>query len=81
MNKADSEVIKIIRFPLAVFVVLIHSFTTVEGFGITSVNYVHLSGADFYSLLGISISRVLAQVAVPFFFFSNPPYDRKVISI
>lgn len=69
MNKADSEVIKIIRFPLAVLVVLIHSFTTVEGFDITSVNYAHLSGADCYSLLGISISRVLAQVAVPFFFF------------
>lgn len=69
MVRTDSEVIKIVRFPLAVLVVLIHSFATVEGYDITSVDYSNLTGADCYSLLGFSISRVLAQVAVPFFFF------------
>lgn len=68
MNK-DTDVIKILRFPLAILVVFIHSYIVVDGFHISQVNYCELTGRDIYSLFCISISHVLAQVAVPMFFF------------
>lgn len=65
----DTEVIKLLRFPLAILVVLIHSYSVVEGYHISQINYFDLAGRDYYSLFCISFSHVLAQVAVPLFFF------------
>ena len=65
----DSEIIKYIRFPLAFMVVMLHSFVAVRGFHISQVDYMSLTGADVYSLVGITFSHVLTQVAVPLFFF------------
>lgn len=68
MNR-DTEVIQVLRFPLAILVVFIHSYIAVEGFHISQVHYFELTGRDVYSLICISFSHVLAQVAVPLFFF------------
>lgn len=67
----DTDVIKTIRFPLAILVVLIHSFipisdTTIRG----SVAYwTNMSSGDWYTVLGVSLSTILARGAVPLFFF------------
>lgn len=69
MNKRDSEIFYLIRFPLAFMVVMLHSYVAVEGFHISKVNYESLTGVDVYSLVGITFSHVLTQIAVPMFFF------------
>ena len=69
MEKTDSEVINFVRFPLAVMVVMLHSYVAVQGFHISQVDYAHLTGTDIYSLVCITFSHVLTQVAVPMFFF------------
>ena len=50
-------------------VVMLHSYVAVQGFHISQVDYEQLSGTDIYSLVGITLSHVLTQVAVPVFFF------------
>lgn len=69
MNNRDSEVISIVRFPLAFMVVMLHSYVAVRGFHILHVDYTALTGTDVYSIVGITFSHVLTQVAVPMFFF------------
>lgn len=69
MEKRDSEVINLVKFPLAFMVVMLHSYVAVNGFHISEVDYNHLTGTDWYSLVGITFSHVLTQVAVPMFFF------------
>lgn len=68
-KKIDSALINFVRFPLAFMVVMLHSYVAVYGFHISQVDYTSLSGADVYSLVGITFSHVLTQVAVPLFFF------------
>ncbi len=69
IEKRDSEVINLVRFPLAFMVVILHSYVAVNGFHISRVDYTHLTGTDWYSLVGVTFSHVLTQVAVPIFFF------------
>lgn len=69
----DTDVIRVARFPLAILVVLIHSFIPVNGVKLSGgVDYWHcLSGCDVYTIVGVSFSTVLARGAVPFFFFMS----------
>lgn len=69
MHKSDSEIINFVRFPLAVMVVMLHSYVAVQGFHISQVDYSHLTGTDIYSLVCVTFSHVLTHVAVPMFFF------------
>lgn len=59
MHKSDSEVINFVRFPLAVMVVMLHSYVAVQGFHISQVDYSHLTGTDIYSLVCVTFSHVL----------------------
>lgn len=56
------------RFPLVCLVVVIHSFSFIEGWDIEQLDFNHLSGADIYSLFCISQSMTLSHIAVPTFF-------------
>ena len=64
----DSQVIHTLRFPLVCLVVVIHSFSFMEGWEVSQMDLSHLTGADFYSLFCISLSMTLAHIAVPTFF-------------
>ena len=68
MNQ-DSSVINAVRLPLAVLVVLIHSYIPVQGWNMSIINYAALTGRDIYSLFCITLSHVLSEIAVPLFFF------------
>ena len=69
MFNRDSKVINSIRFPLACMVVILHSYVAVQGFHISQLEWINLTGVETYSLVGITFSLVLTQVAVPLFFF------------
>lgn len=56
-----------LRFPLIVFVVYIHSFGKPIDF--YAVDFNNLTAIDCYNLFRISISHVLASIAVPMVFF------------
>ncbi|MBQ6244279.1 MAG: acyltransferase [Bacteroidales bacterium] len=67
MNDADSKAISSIRFPLAVMVVAIHSYFAVNGWALSDVKNYGL-GCNSAQFFIISISHVIAQIAVPTFF-------------
>lgn len=68
MSKLDSDIIRLLRFPLAVMVVFLHSEPSIEGWNITNVSYLHLIKADIVGIIMYSISHILTQTAVPLFF-------------
>ena len=68
ISMIDSQVIHTLRFPLVCLVVVIHSFSFMEGWEVSQMDLSHLTGADFYSLFCISLSMTLAHIAVPTFF-------------
>lgn len=67
---ADSQAIELLRFPLIVCVVFIHSFGPTLGpaFDATSVDWSALTGSDCYNLIMVLICRVGTHFAVPCFF-------------
>jgi len=72
MKSRDSlqyEVFDWLRFPLMVFVVFIHVNSFWGSVNYDAINYSHPSGVDLFNVIRISISHVLAHIAVPMFFF------------
>ena len=63
----QSVTIDLLRFPLAILVIFIHMSPTVAN--ILEAEYGLLSGKGLLNALEISISYVIAQTAVPSFFF------------
>lgn len=66
MNK-DSEVIRILRFPLALLVVLLHAEPTIVGWNPQEMSSENI-GANIAGSVMYSLSHILAQIAVPAFF-------------
>ena len=62
-----SETINMLRFPLAAFVVILHSFG--EKIDVSSLHASGISGMAIYEYVGILLSNVVTQCAVPIFFF------------
>lgn len=72
----QSVTIDFLRFPLALAVVFIHSAYCPE---YEAPDFSRLGGMDFFNLLRLCVSRVIAQIAVPgFFLISGFLYFRKV---
>ena len=65
-NQLQSSSIDILRFPLALAVIFIH--LNPQTINIPEANFPTLSGEGIYNILAISISNVLASIAVPTFF-------------
>ena len=63
-----SEAIDLVRFPLAVMVVFIHSVVYPEETFFMPTDYTHLSGMDLYNLIRSLGSHVFSAIAVPTFF-------------
>lgn len=64
----QSQTIDLLRFPLAVAVVFIHSFGIPSDYSLPSLNISSLTGMDVYNLIRICFSHVLTHVAVPTFY-------------
>lgn len=67
MNKIDSDIIKIIRYPLIILVVFIHSMY--GGIVINGINIVEKYDFPIYEFLQTLITHKIAELAVPTFFF------------
>lgn len=68
--KNQSQMIDLLRFPLVICVVFIHIFPDVTK--VADVDYPLLSSRGLYNILGIILSNVLPNIAVPsFFLFSG----------
>lgn len=65
-NQLQSSSIDILRFPLALAVIFIH--LNPQTINLSGANFPILSGEGIYNILAISISNVLASIAVPTFF-------------
>lgn len=65
MTKTDSSIIKELRFPLTFIVVMQHCMGNVYyGF-----DWADLSGADYYNIVKLAFSGIIALIGVPAFFF------------
>lgn len=67
MNETDSKTIDAIRFPLAIMVVAIHSYITIDGWSYMNVAGQGL-GSNMAQFFMIAIGHVLTHIAVPSFF-------------
>ena len=67
-DKFTSETIDLIRFPLAVMVVFIHSDIHPNETFMMPSDYAHLSGMDWHILIRSFCSHVFSHIAVPAFF-------------
>lgn len=67
MNEKDSKTIDKLRFPLAVMVVAIHSYITIDGWFYSEVANQGL-GCNVAQFFMIAIGHVLTHIAVPTFF-------------
>lgn len=65
----SSEAIDLLRFPLAVMVVFIHSFPDGKWLDFSAIDFGALSPFDVYTLLRRFCSNVFPAIAVPGFFF------------
>lgn len=66
MNR-DSEIIRLLRFPLALLVVLLHAEPAIDGWSPQSMSSEYM-GANIAGVVMYSLSHILAQIAVPAFF-------------
>ena len=66
----QSKTIDLLRFPLAIAVIYIHSFGTPVQVDIQAINYSELTSLDIYNLLRVFISHVVTHIAVPTFFLT-----------
>lgn len=69
MGRLTSSTIKTLRFPLAVFVVYLHTYPISPDADLSAIDWASFSASDFYDVLRVTISRVLTCCAVPIFFF------------
>ena len=67
ISEQDSTVISSLRFPLAVMVVAIHSYISIEGWEYANIFSQGLGG-NVAAFIMIAISQVLCHIAVPTFF-------------
>ena len=67
ISEQDSTVISSLRFPLAVMVVAIHSYISIEGWEYADIFSQGL-GSNVAAFVMITISHVLCHIAVPTFF-------------
>lgn len=65
MDKANSQLIAFLRFPLTFLVVVIHCRGTLEPIA----DWSHLNAADFYHIVKVLFSDGIAQIGVPSFFY------------
>lgn len=68
MDKIQSQTIDLLRFPMAVFVVFIHTATTLELTPINETSFPLLSGTGIYNMIEITTKSTLPIIAVPVFF-------------
>lgn len=75
MNNSDnyisplsSKTIDLLRFPLAVMVVFIHSFGVSDSFSVVDLQTSPLTTFDIYNFIRVCFSKVLPNIAVPSFF-------------
>lgn len=68
MDKTQSVSIDLLRFPLAVFVVFIHTPNTLNLMPVYEADFPLLSGTGFYNVLEILLKEILTHIAVPTFF-------------
>lgn len=66
-DKLQSQTIAVLRLPLIVGVVFIHAY--MEEVVINGVNVIDSVNAPLYNTIAFFISRILANVAVPMFYF------------
>lgn len=66
MNR-DSEIIRILRFPLALLVVLLHAEPSIDGWNPHDMTLEYM-GVNVAGIIMYSLSHILAQIAVPAFF-------------
>lgn len=66
IKELQSKTIDYLRFPLAVFVVFIH--TSQANISLRLLDYSALSGKDVYDILTVIFSQTIATIAVPLFF-------------
>lgn len=67
ISEQDSRVISSLRFPLAIMVVVIHSYISIEGWNYEDIT-IQGAGSNVASIFMIAFSHVLCHVAVPTFF-------------
>ena len=70
----DSKLSRDIKLPLVLLVVYIHCFGQPYDVNLFHFDWHNLITVDFYNLIRIAISKVLASVAVPLFFFASGYY-------
>ena len=68
-QQLSSEAIDIVRFPLAVMVVFIHSFPDSYNIDFTTIDYGSLNTFDAYNIFRRFCSNIFPSLAVPSFFF------------
>lgn len=69
ITKEESETLKAARFPLAVMVVLLHSFG--EPLSFDYIDFSNFGSGDLYLTIRVLFSHVLSHIAVPAFFLMS----------
>ena len=67
VNELDSRTIGSLRFPLAVMVVAIHSYISIDGWSYSEIANMGV-GANVVQFFMMAIGHVLSHIAVPTFF-------------
>lgn len=67
-EEVQSRAIDLLRFPLAIAVVCIHSFGPSSNVNFQNINITNFSIINLYDIIRVLISHVLVQFAVPAFF-------------
>lgn len=68
MDKNQSQTIDLLRFPLAVFVVFIHTTTTLPLVPVNEADFPLISGTGIYNVVEIFLKQTVTHIAVPTFF-------------
>lgn len=68
ISSLSSKTIDLLRFPLAVMVVFIHSFGLSNSFSVGDLQTSPLTSIDIYNFIRVCFSKVLPNIAVPSFF-------------
>lgn len=68
MDKTQSQTIDLLRFPMAVFVVLIHTTPTLSLVPVNEADFPLLSGTGIYNVVEIFLKQTVTHIAVPTFF-------------
>lgn len=71
MNRLTSDTINMLRFPLAVMVVFVHSFGDARGVDLLNVDWSAFTSVDAYNCFRVLVTRVVCQAAVPTFYLMS----------